>query len=199
MRIHIIGASGAGTSTLATALAQTFPITLLDSDDYYWVPTLEPFSQKRDPSDRFEMLRADLEKAEHSVLAGSIVGWGPLLEDSFDLIVFLTLDAKIRVERLRQRELARFGRVDEEFLEWAGLYDVGPPEGRSLAKHREWLNARTCPILELDGDLTVAERVAAVVRGAPPGVQEVFAHPPAPPEARAHDGNSVLLPQNSVK
>ena len=50
-----------------------------------------------------------LQKAPSSVLAGSILNWGVALEDSFSLIVFLTVPADIRVARLREREIQRFG------------------------------------------------------------------------------------------
>ena len=101
------------------------------------------------------------------MLAGSIVDWGAELENSFDLIVFLYVDAETRIERLRSREVERFGQANPTFLEWAAQYDEGPSEGRSLAKHRAWLGARVCPIIELHGDLSVSERVAATLRKAP--------------------------------
>lgn len=34
--IHILGASGVGTSTLGVALSKHLPHTHLDTDDYYW-------------------------------------------------------------------------------------------------------------------------------------------------------------------
>jgi len=80
---------------------------------------------------------------------------------------FLYLDTAVRVERLRQREIARYGYANPEFLEWAAQYDDGPSEGRSLAKHRAWLEARTCPIIEIPGDLSVSERRAVILRAAP--------------------------------
>jgi hypothetical protein len=86
------------------------------------------------------------------------------LENAFDLIVFLYVDAAIRVERLRAREMERFGRSNPAFLEWAAQYDVGAMDGRSLTRHRAWLAARACPVLELRGDLSVGERVNAVVK-----------------------------------
>lgn len=97
-----------------------------------------------------------------SPLAGSVVGWGDAIENFFDLIVFLYLDSFIRVERLRQRETVRFGHANPAFLLWASQYDAGPPEGRSLNKHRSWLAARRCPVLELHGDLSVEERLARI-------------------------------------
>jgi hypothetical protein len=165
MRIHITGASGSGTSTLGAALAAELHGTHLEADHYYWLPTTPPFTHKRLPPERLALLLADLGRARApAVLAGSAMGWGAELEDGFDLIVFLYLAADLRVERLRRREAERLGHVDPAFLAWAAQYDAGPPEGRSLARHRAWLAARRCPVLELHGDLSVAERVAAVRR-----------------------------------
>jgi hypothetical protein len=160
LRLHITGASGSGVTTLGVALAARMGIRCLDADAYYWLPTTPPFARKRPPAERLAMLLADLRASGPCVLSGSVVGWGAELEDTFDLVVFLWLDANVRVERLRRRELERHGLADEAFLAWAAQYDEGPPEGRSLAKHRAWLAARLCPILEIHGDLTVEERVA---------------------------------------
>ena len=108
------------------------------------------------------MLRRDMQAERGVVLSGSIVGYGAEVEDAFDLIVFLYLPAAIRVERLRRRDLEIYGTVEAAFLEWAAQYDVGPSEGRSLAKHNAWLAQRSCPVLRLEGDETVAQRVAHV-------------------------------------
>ncbi len=163
MRIHLTGASGAGTTTLGAALAAALDAAHLDADTYYWLPSDPPFQQKRNAEQRLAALHDQLQATPCSVLSGSIVGWGAEVEDAFDLIVFLQLDTPIRVERLRQREMARLGHADPAFLEWAAQYDAGPPEGRSLAKHQRWLAARRCPVLTLAGDLSVADRVAWVL------------------------------------
>jgi AAA domain len=163
MRIHITGASGSGTSTLGTALARALGCAFLDADSYYWLPTTPPFAEKRAPDERLRRLVDDLSLHERAVLAGSILEWGAELEDSFDLIVFLYLDTDTRVARLRARETARLGHADPAFLTWAAQYDDGPPSGRSLAKHRAWLLARRCPVVEIHGDVSVDERVRTVV------------------------------------
>ncbi len=162
MRILITGASGSGTSTLAAALASAIGGVHLDADDYYWLPTTPPYRHKREGAARSALLLADLRAARTPVLAGSVVSWGEAIENFFDLIVFLYLDSAIRVERLRARETTRFGHADPAFLLWASQYDAGPPEGRSLSKHRAWLAARRCPVLELHGDLSVDERLARI-------------------------------------
>ncbi len=163
MFLVVTGASGSGTSTLGRAVAAHFGIAHLDTDDYFWLPTEPPFTTKRDGDKRSSLILSDLRTKQRAIVSGSIVGWGAELENVFDFVVFLYLDAAIRVERLRKREIERFGKADPAFLEWAAQYDFGPSEGRSLAMHRAWLSARSCPVLELRGDLSVAELVATVV------------------------------------
>ena len=160
--VLITGASGSGTTTLGRALSARLSIPFLDADDYYWLRTNPPYTEKRDPVVRLRLIIADLLKASSAIVAGCVRSWGAELEDAFSLIVFLTLDAKIRVTRLREREMAQLGRVDEQFLEWAAQYDAGRMPGRSRALHEKWLSERSCPVLRLDGDLSVAERVALV-------------------------------------
>jgi adenylate kinase family enzyme len=162
MRVLVTGSSGSGTSTLGRTLAAEMGCSFFDADDYYWLPTTPPFKDKRDFSTRLSLLLRDLSKASSAVIAGSIMNWGKGLEDSFSLIVFLTLDAEIRVARLRAREMERMGEADEPFLAWAAQYDDGRMLGRSRMRHEQWLGQRACPVLRLDGDLTVATRVARV-------------------------------------
>ena len=59
-RIHIFGASGSGTSSLASALAATHGHRHLDSDDFYWLPTDPPYTQPRPVEARLSLLRPAL-------------------------------------------------------------------------------------------------------------------------------------------
>jgi adenylate kinase family enzyme len=167
MRILVTGASGSGTSTLGRALAHELDWAYFDIDDYFWLPTKPPFTQKRDRVLRLSLLLEGLQKASTAVLGGSIVDWGVELENSFALIVFLTVPKAIRIERLRAREIAQLGHADPAFLEWAAQYDEGGMEIRSLAVHERWLSARSCPILRIDGDTSVNERVAQALKALP--------------------------------
>jgi adenylate kinase family enzyme len=164
MRILITGASGSGTSTLGLALAQKLGIAHFDADDYFWLPTDPPYVQRRDTADRLALLLRDLSSHDDATLTGSIDGWGSLLEDSLDLVVFLYADAAVRIERLLRRETERYGKVNPPFLKWASEYDVGPSEGRSLAGQRAWLSKQTCPVLELSGEASLENLVDAVLK-----------------------------------
>src|SRR5215510_1478682 len=117
MRVLVTGAAGSGTTTLGRALSRELKVAFFDADDYFWVPTDPPYQQQREPSARHSLLVADLARLPHSVISGSVINWGGELEDSFSLIVFLALPPQLRLARLREREVARFGRVDPIFFE----------------------------------------------------------------------------------
>ena len=121
-----------------------------------------PYRQQRSSQERLGLVIQALNSDAPVVLAGSIVGWGASLEDSFRLIVFLVVETEIRLERIAAREMQRFGRVDPEFLAWAAQYEAGPREGRSLAKHQAWLASRHFPVIALKGTMTIEDQIAAV-------------------------------------
>jgi adenylate kinase family enzyme len=164
-RLHIVGASGSGTTTLGQALATALGYRQFDADSYYWLPTQPPFKEKRDKAERLRLLLGDLSSCDRSIVSGSVVGWGEELESGFDLIVFLSIPRALRLARLRNRELLRYGSINEEFITWAAGYDddIPQPVTRNRRRHEAWLAARSCSILRLDGDLTVPERVAEVL------------------------------------
>lgn len=164
VRILVTGAAGSGTTTVGRSVAAATGASFFDADDYFWLPTVPPFMHQRDVDRRLSFILEDLDKVFSAVIAGSIVDWGAELEDSISLIVFLTVPTSIRISRLREREMARFGNADPSFLEWAAQYDEGRMAGRSLAKHERWLSARACSILRIDGDVSVAESTARVLR-----------------------------------
>lgn len=63
-RIHILGASGSGTTTLGNTLASQLGISHLDSDDFFWESTIIKFSKKRPVQQRLEMIETRIERPE---------------------------------------------------------------------------------------------------------------------------------------
>jgi len=198
MKLHLFGASGSGVTTLGTALAAALGLPYFDSDAYFWQPSDPPFTVRRPTPTRDAQLAQDLAVAESWVLGGSIGGWDAAwLAAPFDLVVFLYLPPALRLQRLRTREHDRYGMRlaadpaqaarTQAFLDWAAGYDDGTSGGsRTLANHQHWLTQFASPVLELRGDLTVAQRLAAVqakLRAlglAPPAAQFSAAAAPAP-------------------
>lgn len=108
------------------------------------------------------------------ILGGSIYRWGDDVFPPFDLIVFLWLPPEIRLARLRAREQARYGdklqtdplckKHHEQFLAWAADYDHDTGLAtRTLNAHETWLKKHAGPILRLDTDLTVTERIDRIL------------------------------------
>ena len=75
-RIHIMGASGAGVTTLGRALADTLAIPYHDTDDYYWRPTAPPYREMRPSADRLRLMEELFLGRSAWVLSGSLNGWG---------------------------------------------------------------------------------------------------------------------------
>jgi hypothetical protein len=108
-RLHITGASGTGTTTLGRAVASEWSVPHADVDDYFWVPTRQPYLVTRDVLDRLRLMDEVFLPRGAWVLSGSAMGWGDPLIELFGAVVFLALDPITRLHRLRTREAIRYG------------------------------------------------------------------------------------------
>jgi len=177
-RIHIMGASGSGVTTLGRAAADALAFPHHDTDDYYWLPTTPPYRRKRAIDDRVRLMREVFLDRSDWVLSGSLDGWGDPIVPLFDLVVFVQAPIEVRLHRLREREMRHFGaeavspggwrhRETEEFIEWASHYEDGSREGRSLARHLAWPSTLRCPVLHADGTRPIADLVRDIVASRP--------------------------------
>lgn len=168
-RLHVMGASGTGTTTLARALADHWSVPHADADDYFWVPSTPPYVEKRPEDQRRALMYNVFVPREAWVLSGSMLGWGESVVAECDAVVFLTLDPAERLRRLEAREtLRRAGRDFDEvawkaFLEWARGYDDPAFDGRSRVAHESWLKGLSQPVLRLDSAQTREELRDAVL------------------------------------
>ena len=167
-RVHIFGAAGCGSSTLGRALAQRLECQHVDADDVYWLPTTPPYQIRRRAAERVRMLEEATRWIRHWVLSGAIVGWGDALIPTFDLVVFLSVPAEVRLARLRARERERFGPAIEPggsmhdrhqaFLRWAAGYDTGT-SGRTHETDASWLAQLDCPVMPITGECSTDDQV----------------------------------------
>jgi adenylate kinase family enzyme len=175
-RIHIMGASGSGVTSLGRALADALAVPHHDTDDYFWQPTVPPYQRKRDRTERLRLMQEVFLPRADWVLSGSLEGWGDDIVGDFDLVIFLSTAREIRLQRLRTREARHFGsdavapggwrhHDTEDFVDWASHYEDGDREGRSLAKHEAWLAQLPCAVLRLDGSRPLPELIAACLAG----------------------------------
>jgi adenylate kinase family enzyme len=179
-RIHIIGASGSGVTTLGRALADALALPHHDTDDYLWLPTTPPYRELRPVEDRLRLMREMFLPRADWVLSGGLDGWGDALIPLFDLVVCLRVPKEVRIARLRDREARHFGAdavapggwrhgETEDFIAWAAHYEDGTREGRSLARHAQWLATLPCRVLRLDGTRPTRELICEVA--AVPGMK----------------------------
>ena len=173
MGVHVVGASGSGTTTLGRALAGRRGWAFLDTDEYFWLPSEPPFQHIRERGERQARLGAALRAQPDWVLSGSLCGWGDVFIPLFELVVFLWVPPDIRLARLRARERARYGDAvapggprhdqSEAFLAWAAGYDerLDVPE-RCRRLHETWLAALPCPVLRIEGTAAVEANLELV-------------------------------------
>lgn len=165
VRVHIFGASGTGTSTLARGLATQLSTQCFDTDDFFWLPEDPPFVTVRPVAARLELMQQMFLPRSDWILSGSLLRWGDPVVERMTHAIFLTMDAEARMARLLVREVQRYGTDlgDEnvKFMRWAKGYDDPAFTGRSLRSHRQWIAGLPVPVIELDGALERDALVAA--------------------------------------
>ncbi len=170
-----MGAPGAGVTTLGRALALRLGYPAFDTDDYYWfTEDALPFKRKRNPDHRRKLMTEDFDQYPQWVLSGSMCGWGDVFIPRFDLVVFLWQPAEVRLQRIKDREILRYGldrvseggdlhTVFEKFMLWAAAYD-GPSENiRSRDQELIWLQNLPCATMLVEEQLSVEAIVDRVV------------------------------------
>ena len=107
--IHVFGASGSGTSTLAKAICDRTGFHMIEVDSYFWLPTDPPFTIRRSSDESTALMQKDIDRFKNVVVAGSAAGWGDFLIPQLSLAIRLVTPTEIRIERIKQREFMRFG------------------------------------------------------------------------------------------
>lgn len=173
MKLLIFGASGSGTTTLGKEVERRSNFKHLDVDDYYWKKTKLLFQEKIPLTERNKKLKADFNKFENVIVSGSMVSWGKEWEIAFDLAVFIRLENKERIKRLKKRETERYGdklltdekiqRNSNAFLEWANQYENSSFNGRTLKIHNNWIKLLDCKVLRINGEVELKYNVEKVL------------------------------------
>lgn len=164
-RIHILGASGSGVTTLGVNISTSLNIKHLDTDNFYWKKTTLPFTRKQPIPERLAGIDSEIEGLENWVLSGSLCSWGEPLIEYFTHVIFLWIPWEVRKERLRKREVARYGEeallpdgemhgIYAPFMDWTSKYDTAGREQRSRLVHEEWLRelAPSIKIIQFVGE-----------------------------------------------
>jgi len=174
--IHLLGAPGSGVTTLGRSIAERLNTPHFDTDDYHWfTDDALPYRRRRNPDHRRLLLTKDLDAHESWVLSGALCGWGDVFIPRFSAVVYCWLPVEIRLARIRERELARYGAerlapggelhtVFEKFCTWAAAYDEDSGNIRSRSRELEWLEKLTCPVLRIENTFGTMELEEQVLR-----------------------------------
>ena len=159
-RIHILGATGSGTSSIGKAVCAQLGYMHFDSDNYLWLPTEEPYTTMRSSEDYISLMGNDLTNHDKWILSGHVsFGLMDVHLPLYDLVVFIYVPTEIRMERIKKREHERYGddslpggsryEKTRELLDYAAKYDTDKTIGRNLHKHEKWLEIVKCPVLRI--------------------------------------------------
>lgn len=172
-RIHILGASGAGATSIAKCLAERVGYQHLDTDDFYWRDTFPPYTVANQPQERQLQLADTLKAHEQWILSGSLCGWGDIFIPSFELVIYVYVNNEKRLERLKRRERMRFGddilpggkqhERYQAFIKWAAGYETTMDVSRNALRHQQWLEKLPCPVIHIINESTVDEAVSDIV------------------------------------
>lgn len=163
--VLIFGANGSGKTSLGRELASCLGYKHMDIEDYHFLKSDLPYSRSRSKNDCQALLLADIKKHPAFILTAVTGDFGSAICSYFDLAIYLTAPLEIRLERIRQRALAKHAsRVQpagdmyaqqEEFLSFVAQ--------RPLAKIKQWGESLACPVIHLDGTLDLKANVATLL------------------------------------
>ena len=170
--IHIFGASGSGTTTLAKAISTRFGYHFIDTDEAIWENTDPPFTKRKADSQSRKFVEKQLKENKYNVISGAFVGWGDVFKPKVDLFIYMHLPLEIRLQRIQIREENRFkDRVlpggdlylqHLDFLDWVSQYEELDESTRSQKQHELWLKNVKKPIVVIKEVLTIEELLQKV-------------------------------------
>lgn len=170
--IMIAGPSGSGKSSLGKIVAEKLGFPFFDVDDYIWKKgTPEPYTQMYSKAEKISRLNKDIEPYTHFVMDGSMSSFHQAFDDKFELMVFLYADPEIRLQRVHNRAMERFGKrileggdlyeSHRKFLESNRKYESdGSP---NLGEQKEWMKNLPCIKIELDGSNSLESNAKIIV------------------------------------
>lgn len=163
--IILCGLNGCGKTTLGKLIAERLGWQAMDVEPY-WFPSSDTYTSSRTREEVQQLLLADMERSKGFVFSSVNCSWGKAIEAHFCLAVYLTAPKEVRLERIRQRELRRFG---DRVLESGDLFESQQrfrafAAGRTEEPILVALQNLSCPVLKLDAALPVEQLVDEVLQ-----------------------------------
>ena len=107
--IIVFGANGSGKTTLGRELARILNFKHMDIEDYYFKPSDIPYTNARSGGECEELMLADIEKYLSFVITSTTGDFGEIIPQYYALAVHISAPLDIRLERVKQRGIDKFG------------------------------------------------------------------------------------------
>ena len=162
--ICVCGLNGSCKSTLACALAKELNFKHMDIEQYYFISTDNPYSSSRTREEVERLLLEDINK-NHCFIFSAVNGdMMPEINDNYDLVVYLDVPLDMRMKRIRQRSIDKFG---DRVLPGGDMYEqeesfFAYAEKRTPEKIEKWLKTLSCKAIRLDGTKPIQESVELI-------------------------------------
>ena len=151
--IAIAGANGSGKTTLGSCLAARLGYVHLDAETYFFEDSELPYARPRPREEARALLLADLKAHERFVYSAVNCDLGSAANAMYHCAVYLEAPLAVRLERIEQRSVRRFGSRarkggdlygrEQRFSQFVAT--------RTMEQTEAWLRSLTCPVLRLDG------------------------------------------------
>ena len=162
--ICVCGLNGSGKTTLASALAKELNFKHMDIEQYYFTSTDNPYASSRTREEVERLLLADIEKNPCFVFSAVNGDMIPEINKNYSLVVYLDVPLDMRMKRIRQRVIAKFG---NRVLPGGDMYEQEEKffayvEKRTPEKFENWLKTISHKVIRLDGTKPIQENVALI-------------------------------------
>ena len=162
--ICVCGLNGSGKTTLAGVLAKEFNFKHMDIEQYYFTSTDNPYLSSRTREEVERLLVKDIRQNRCFVFSAVNGDMTPEINDNYDLVVFLEVPLDMRMKRIRQRAIEKFG---DRVLPGGDMYEqeekfFAYAEKRTPEKIENWLRTLSCKVIRLDGTKPIQENVELI-------------------------------------
>lgn len=154
-----MGLNGSGKSTVCRALADLLNYKRMDVEDYYFLDSDIPYTNSRTQEEVKKLLFDDIKTCHNYVLSSVGCNWGSEIVSTFKFAILLYAPLQVRLERIRHREIIRFG---DRVLEGGDMYESQKQFhdmviSRSAEDIKQQAYGLNCPVLEINATLPVEE------------------------------------------
>ena len=162
--IIIMGLNGSGKSTICHELADVLNYRRIDVEDYYFLDSAIPYTKSRTREEVKKLMLDDIKFYQNYVLSSVGCDWGSEIVSTYRLAIILYAPLQVRLERIKQREITRFG---NRVLEGGDMHESQKRfhdmvKSRSAENIKEQASSLDCPVLEINSTLPVKEIIGLI-------------------------------------